>query len=245
MASSIPVHHDDEESNSTPEVAEPEDPAEQSGHIHPSEVSAVTEDSGSSVDVPVPSGELVTLLAVTLSTPSVEADRSSTGIKTFIPESGASSGDIPLEDIQDKVEQEGLGNKPFLSTTQKVGDTDLERREHDPSESSGETSSERPEVTSPTLSVDLNEAGTDMAPASDVKITLIPHQTLTPDWELEPCSSVPQESRSDREYSAEPPVTAGSDNITKEQDVAAEITSSSFSGEFTEKHKNIFITDIF
>lgn len=240
MSSSIPVHHDDEESNSTPEVAEPEDPVEQSGHIHPAEASTATEDSGSSVDVPVLSADLVTLLAVTLSTPSVEVDRSSPGIKTFIPESGASSGDIPLEDIQDKVEQEGLGKKQLLSTTQHFRDTDLEQREHDPGESSGETSSERPEVTSPTLSADLNEAGTDMVPTSDVKITLIPHQTLTPDWEPEPYSSVPQESRSDRESSADPPVTAGADNISKEQNVTAEITSSSFNGEFTEQQKHIY-----
>lgn len=240
MLSSIPVHHDDEESNRTPEVAETEDPAEQSVYIHPSEASTVTEDSGSSVDVPVLSGDLVTLLAVTLSTPSVEVDRSSPGIKTFIPERGASSGDVPLEDIQDKVQQEGLGKKIFLSTTQNLRDTDLQRREHDPSESSGETSSERPEVTSPTLSMDRGEAGTDMVPTSDVKITLIPHQTLTPEWELEPYSSVPQESRSDREYSAEPPVTAGSDNISKEQNITAEITSSSFNGEITEQRKHIY-----
>lgn len=234
MSLSIPVHHDNEESNITPEVAEPEDPAEQSGHIHPAEASTATEDSGSSVDGPVLSGDLVTLLAVTLSTPSVEVDRSTPGIKTFIPENGASSGDVPLEDIQDKVQQEGLGKQLFVSTTQNYRDADLERREHDSSECSGETSSERPEVTSQTLSMDLNEAGTDMVPTSDVKITLIPHQTLTPDWELEPSSAVPQESRSDPEYSAEPPVTAGSDNISKEQNVTAEITSSSFNGEFTE-----------
>lgn len=234
VESSVPADHGDEESNSAPEEAEPDDPAEQSGHIHPAEVIALTDESGSSVDVPVLNSDPLTLLtfsvSVTLSTPSVEVEASSPEIITFIPEISASSGAVPLEDIQDKLEQEGLGGKPkvFLSTTQNI--THLEQREQDASEGSGESSGERPEVTSPTLLMDQNEAGTDTAPPSDVKITLIPHQTLTPGWEPEPSSSAPQESRSDREYSAEPPVTEESDNVSKEEE--AEVTSSSINGEF-------------
>ncbi|XP_023144138.2 brevican core protein isoform X1 [Amphiprion ocellaris] len=252
IESSIPVDQGDEDFNSTSEEAAPDDPTEQSGHIHPTEsptteVISVTEDSGSSVDAPVLHSDPVTLLpspspdSVTLSPPSVEVEASSPEIITFIPESNVSSGSEPPEDIQNKLEQEGLGESPivFLSTTQNITDSDPEGREEDTGEESGESSGENPHMkpefllTNPTLSTDHtseatdDEVGTDAPPPSEIKITLIPRLTLTPGWEHEPSSATPQESRSDREYSAEPPVAEESDGVSQEQDVLLESTTSS------------------
>ncbi|XP_044213902.1 brevican core protein isoform X1 [Thunnus albacares] len=251
----VPVCHGDEESNSTSEEAEPDDPTDQSGHSDSTEMPTaeaiiVTDDSGSSVYTPVLNNDSVTLLtslaSVTLSPPSVEVEASSTEIITFIPESNASSEAEPLEDTQDKLEQEGLGERPdvFLSTDQNITDSDREGRERevreensDSGEGSGE-SGESPEVkpglflTNPTLSTNHTsegsdgEPGTDAPPPSDAKITLIPHLTLTPGWEPEP-SSTPQESRADREYSAESPVAEECGYVSKEQEGVAEITTSS------------------
>ncbi|XP_019120249.2 brevican core protein isoform X3 [Larimichthys crocea] len=242
---SIPIGHVDEESNSTSEEAEPDDPTEQSGHIHPAEtptaeVTTVTDDSGSSVAVTILNSDPVTLLtslaSVTLSPPSVEVEASSPEIITFIPESNASSGAESLEDYQDKLEQEGLGENPevFLSTTQNITDSGPEGKEQEAREGSGESSGESPEVksglllTNPTLSTDhtseeTDDGGTDIPTASDVKITLVPHLTHTPSWEPEPSSSTLQESRSDREYSVEVPVTEEvTDEVSKEHEVVAE-----------------------
>ncbi|KAI3361377.1 hypothetical protein L3Q82_012941, partial [Scortum barcoo] len=240
VESSIPVGHADEESQSASEEEAPDDPTEQSGHIHPAEIPtaeviAVTDGrcGCTTGDAPVLNSDAVTLLtSVTPSPPSVEVEASSAEIITFIPESNASSGAESLEDIQDKLEQEGLGESPeiFLSTTQNI--TDPEGREQDGREGSGESSGDGPEVTNPTLPTEHTsertdtEAGTDEPPPSDVKITLIPHVTLTPGWEPEPSSSTLQESRSDREYSAEPPVVGDSDDVSKEQEVTDEISSS-------------------
>ncbi|KAM7382877.1 hypothetical protein PAMP_002574 [Pampus punctatissimus] len=240
----MPVDRSDEESNST---SEKDDPTGQSGHIDsaeiPTEVFTVTDDSGSS--------DLFTFLkspaSVTLPPPSVEVEASSPEIITFIPESNTSSEAEALEDTQDKLEQKGLGENAdaFLSTDQNITDSDQEGSERDireentdSDEGSGE-SGESPEVkpelflTNPTLSTDHtsvgsnSEHGTDAPPPSDVKITLIPHLTLTPGWEPDASSSTPQESRSDREYSAEPPVAEESDDVSKEQEVETETTSSS------------------
>lgn len=259
VESSVPVGDDgDEESNnSTSEEAAPDDPTDQSGHIHPAEIPTaevitVTDDQCrcTSTDAPVLNSDPVTLLtspvSVTPSPPSVEVEASSAEIITFVPESNASSGAEPPEDIQDKLEQEGLGESPdvFLSTTQNITDGDPEGREQDTREGSGESSGDSPEVkqglllTNPTLSTDHTsertdiEAGTDEPPPSDVKITLIPHLTLTPGWEPEPSSSTLQESRSDREYSAEPPLAEEPDNVSTEQELVAEMPTSSINGEF-------------
>ncbi len=257
---SIPVSHD-EETNSTSEEAAPDDPTKQNGHIHPveiptGEVITVTDDQCryTSTDAPVLNSDPVTLLtspvSVTPSPPSVEVEASSAEIIT-LPESNASSGAEPLEDIQDKLEQEGIGESPevFLSTTQNITDGDPEGRQQDAREGSGESSGDSPEVkpglllTNPTFSTDHtseridNEAGTDEPPPSDVKITLIPHLTLTSGWEPEPSSSTLQESRSDREYSAEPPVAEGSDDVSKVQEVVTEITTSRINGEFKGLHQ--------
>ncbi|TKS82584.1 Brevican core protein [Collichthys lucidus] len=233
---SVPISHGDEESNSTLEEAEPDDPTEQSGHTHPAEVTTVTDDTGSSVAVTVLNSDPVTLLAslasVTLSPPSVEVEASSPEIITFIPESNASSGAESLEDYQDKLEQEGLGENPevFLSTTQNITDSGREGKEQEAREGSGESSGESAEVksglllTNPTLSTDhaseeTDDGGTDIPTASDVKITL----THTPSWEPEPSSSTLQESRSDREYGVEVPVTEEvTDEVSKEHEVVAE-----------------------
>ncbi|XP_051263020.1 brevican core protein isoform X2 [Dicentrarchus labrax] len=259
-------HHDDEESNSTSEEAAPDDSTDQSALIHPediptAEVIIATDDSGSTVDTPVLNSDTVTLLtspvSVTLSPPSVEVEASSPEIITFIPESNASSGAGALEDIQDKLEQEGLGESPevFFSRTQNTTDSGPEGREQDAREGSGESSGENPEVkqglllTNPTLSSDHTsggndgEAGTDTSPPSDVKITLIPHLTLTPGWEPEPSSPTPQESRSDREYSVEPPVAEVSDDVSKEQEFVAEITTSSINEHGSEGGEGEISTD--
>lgn len=247
--SPVPDDHEDGEFNSTTEETSPDDPAEQSGHVHQAETSTaegttVTEDFNS--ETTVLKSDQVTLLAspvyVTLSPPSVEVEASSQEIITFIPESNASSGAEPLEDIQDKLEQEGLGQSSvvFHSTTQTITDTDPEVGETDKIEGSGESSGESPQtkpellLTRPTLSADHtsegidDEAGTDAPSPSEIKITLIPHLTLTPGWKPEPSSPAPQESRSDGEYSAEPPVTEESDNTV--QEVMAEVTTGSFTG---------------
>ncbi|TKS82591.1 Brevican core protein [Collichthys lucidus] len=233
---SVPISHGDEESNSTSEEAEPDDPTEQSGHTHPAEVTTVTDDTGSSVAVTVLNSDPVTLLAslasVTLSPPSVEVEASSPEIITFIPESNASSGAESLEDYQDKLEQEGLGENPevFLSTPQNITDSGREGKEQEAREGSGESSGDSAEVksglllTNRTLSTDhaseeTDDGGTDIPTASDVKITL----THTPSWEPEPSSSTLQESRSDREYGVEVPVTEEvTDEVSKEHKVVAE-----------------------
>uniref|UniRef100_A0A3B4ZIP0 Brevican core protein-like n=1 Tax=Stegastes partitus TaxID=144197 RepID=A0A3B4ZIP0_9TELE len=179
--------------------------------------------------------------SVTLSPPSVEVEASSPEIITFIPESNVSSGSEPVEDIQDKLEQEGLGESRivFLGTTQNITDSDPEGKEEDTGEESGESSGENPHMNPQLLLTNLTpsadhtaegtdgEVGTDAPPPSEIKITLIPHLTLSPGWEPEPSSATPQESRSDREYSAEPPAAEESDDISREQDVMAEITTGS------------------
>ncbi|XP_047453972.1 brevican core protein isoform X2 [Mugil cephalus] len=248
--SSIPLDHEDREFSSTTEDTAPDDPTEQSGYVYQAETltaegTTVTEVSG---ETTVPTSDLVTLLAspfsITLSPPSVEVEASSLEIITFIPESNASSGAELLEDIQDKLEQEGLGQSSvvFHSTTQNITDTDPEVRKTDKIEGSGESSGESPQMkpelllTNPTLSTDHtsegidDEAGTDAPSSSEIKITLIPHVTLTPGWEPEPSSLTPQESRSDGEYSAEPPMT--------EQEVMAEITTSSINEEHEYKGRD-------
>ncbi|KAM9309964.1 brevican core protein [Pholidichthys leucotaenia] len=222
LETSTQDHRDDDDFNSASEGAATDDPTEQGGHIHPSEISAaevITVGSDSSLDV------LVTLLAppfsVTLPPASVEVEASSPEIITLIPESNVSSGIEPLEEIQHKVEQEGLGESPvvFLSTTYITNTR----------EGSGEPSGENPHVkpnlllTNPTVSAeqtseetDDNEAGTNVPPPPETEITVIPHLILTPNWEPVSSPATPQESRSDREYSAEPPVTVEYDGESNE-----------------------------
>lgn len=169
----------------------------------------------------------------------MEIEASSPEIITFMPESNASSGTGPLEDIQGKLEQEGIGENPevFLSKTPNNTDSDLEvnrkgsNQTQESDEGSGESSGEKAEIkpellsTNPTLTTDHTSEGVDgdtgtSAPPSEVKVTLIPHQTPTPGWDPEPSSS------------AEPPVTEESGDVSKQQETTVEITTSSINGEF-------------
>ncbi|KAM4581347.1 brevican core protein [Odontesthes bonariensis] len=225
--SSIPVDHGNEEFSSTSEETAPDDPTEQSGHMYPVEIplaGVVLNDTYSSLQ-----NNSFTLLASPVSvTPfpaSVETEAISPEIVTFLPLDNVSSDAESLEDVQDKHDQQGLGENPsiFLNTAQSITDNDPE--------GSGELSGESPQMklelhlTNPTVPVDhtsdgiTDEAGTDAPPPSKIKITLIPHLTMTPGWEPEPSFSTPQESRSDREYSAVPPVTEESEDISMEQEI--------------------------
>lgn len=232
VESSVPMKHGDEEFSGTSDEEIPDDPTEQSGHMHPAEnptaeVVQVTEDAYSSVGAPVLKNDPFTLSAspvsVTLSPPSVEVKASSPEIVTFHPEHNVSPEPELLEDIQDKIQQEGSGENPEVF--QNTPENHLEERERDSSEGSGDPSGENPPtkpdlfLTNPTLpgghtSMCVSETFSD---AHEKKITLIPHLTLKPDWEPEPSSSTLQESRSDREYSADSPVTVESDDISHEQ----------------------------
>ncbi|XP_074540337.1 brevican core protein [Halichoeres trimaculatus] len=217
--SSSPVHGDDESSISSEDEAH--DDNTDHSEVPSADVLTVTYDSDSS--------DPVTLLAssesVTLSSPAVEVEASSPEILAFI--SNCSSGAEQLEDMQDKLEREGLGENPeiLLCASQNTTDNDPEEGEQDAGEGSGEPSGEEVKP-NPTLSSSDGEDGGDSSPESDVKITLIPQLTLTPGWEPEPSTSTPQESRSDREYSAEPPIHQDSDDLSNEQDVPTEDTTS-------------------
>uniref|UniRef100_UPI003AAE5BD4 brevican core protein n=1 Tax=Centroberyx gerrardi TaxID=166262 RepID=UPI003AAE5BD4 len=256
IESSSPVDHSDEEFDGA--SLDPSTSTDQNEHIDPAEiptveVMTVTDDSGSSEESPVQKNDLVTLLTspvpVTLSPPSAEVEASSAGeLITFIPESNATSGSELVEEIQHKVEQEGLGQGPevFLSTTQNITDTEAEEEHPESDEGSGESSGESPGLkpelllTNPTLSTDRGsegsetESGTD-APSAEIEITLLPALTFSPGWESRPPPTVPQESRSDLEYSAEPPVTEEHDDVSKEQGVIAEDPTSSPSTEEPEE----------
>ncbi|XP_034729540.1 brevican core protein isoform X2 [Etheostoma cragini] len=242
-APSTPVQHDDDEdySSSSQETVS-HDPTDHSGRVNPAitltaEVFTVTEDS--SVNTPVLNSDPITLLSVTLPLPSVEVEASSPEIITFTPESNTPSGAGPLDVIQDQL-QEVLGGSPevFFNKTQHSIDSDLEGREQDSRDGLGESSGGSGELTNPTLSTDhMSERtggwdATDAPPPADVKLTPIPHVTLTRGWEQEASSSssssssTAQESRSDLEYSAEPPGSDGSEDVSKEPEVVTEIPTS-------------------
>ncbi|XP_061573345.1 brevican core protein [Cololabis saira] len=232
--SSAPLKHDDEEFSSTSEEESPDDPGEQSGHMHPAEIP--DSQTYSSLDAPVLKNHPFTLLAspvsVTLAPPSVEVEVSSPETLTFLPESHVSSEPELLEDIQDELHQEGSGEHPtvFHTTAHHIPDSSPEERETDSGEGSGESSGVNPQVKpdllSTTFSADhtsdgsVGETGTDAPLPSEKRFTLVPYLTLQPDWEPEPSSSTLQESRSDREFSADSPVTE-SDDISTEQEHAS------------------------
>ncbi|XP_017284056.1 brevican core protein [Kryptolebias marmoratus] len=233
--SAIPVNPGDEEFNHTSD-----DLSEQSGHVDPAElptaeVVQVTDDINSSTYESDLKSHLFTSLAspvsVTVSPFSVEIEASSEAV-TFQHESNISSDAEPLEEFQDRIDQEELEESPavFLSTAQNFTDENSEEGEGDfreeADDSSGETPHRKPELllTNPTLSVDhtsdgiIDEAGTNAPPQSKIKITLVPRLTFTPSWKPEPSTQTLEESLSDREYSAELPVSEKSDKISKEQD---------------------------
>ncbi|XP_053288176.1 brevican core protein [Pleuronectes platessa] len=204
--------------------SEEADPVDQSGHVHPTElpteeVIPVTEDSTDAPASCTCSHDPVALFTSgTPAPPSVES--SSPEVITFIPESNASSGAEPLEDIQEHGELQDVqeSQEVFLSTLQSTTDSEPVGGGGDETEGSGESSGGnqemRPErlVTNPTATTDQAPEGTEgtegtEAPARpDVRGTRIPHLTLTPGWEPEASSSSSSslsESLSDREYSAE------------------------------------------
>lgn len=232
-------HHGDDDDQSShspePQVEESDKPDEYSGNVPPAEVAAASEELGSSVDTPVVDGDAVTLLtltfvSVTPPTPSLEAELSSSEIITFVPDAGASTA--TLEDLREV--------ESILSTTH----SEKNQRERDAGEGSGGSSGESEEEAT---SVILSAA--DHPEDQDVTTTLIPHQTLTVDWEPESSSpsfstfsSSPSASPSsspytfspslalrgshpDDESSAEPPATEESDHVSKEKHV--EITTRS------------------
>ncbi|XP_068179802.1 brevican core protein [Antennarius striatus] len=231
---SIPVDEGAEGSRAAAEETEPDEAAAPSGTVCPAET---TTD-----DVPAPNSDPVIMLispvSVTLSPPSTEAETSPPEVVTLTPGHSVSAGDVPPEDIQEKLEQEGLGEtlEVFLSSPPRTTNSDEE-----PGVESDESSGRSPEVEPVVLKTNRpllathtsaegsdGETGTEASPPSEVKITLIPQLTLTPGWEPEPSSSLPQESRSDRDYSAEPPVTEGSDENSKDEEITDKIDTSSF-----------------
>ncbi|XP_067366348.1 brevican core protein [Channa argus] len=251
IESSSLVDQGDEESNST---STQDDTTEQSGHTSPAEIPAsefitLTNYSDSSVDPSVLDSYPVVLLTPSVSVtlppapPPVELEVSFTDIITPTPEIRASSGPEPVDDIQGKLEHEGLGETPdvFLRKTQNTTDKDVDGRDQgidqnsESDKGSGDSSGEGPEIKRELLQTDLShtsaefdgEAGTGTPFPSERRITLIPDLPLTLVWEPEPSSSTPQESRSDGEYSAEPPITKESGDASNTQETVVEISPAS------------------
>uniref|UniRef100_A0A8C6LSN7 Brevican n=1 Tax=Nothobranchius furzeri TaxID=105023 RepID=A0A8C6LSN7_NOTFU len=223
----IPVNHGDEDFSGASEEAAPDDAAELSGFMHPAEIptsEAVQITDDSSIDALViqnttfssqPSPD-----SVTLRPSSAEFHVSHPETATFHPDNNSSSAVEPLEEMQKKIDQDGL----VFSTVQSVVDHDPaggrgSREEFD--ESSGETPHMTPEVlmVDPTVSAEntTDETGSNTPPQSEANVTLIPQMTLTPSWEPFPLIPTSQESRSDWEYSAEAPVNEKPEEISKSQ----------------------------
>lgn len=229
--------NDDDQSSRSPEAQgeELDKLDDYSGNFPPTEVSAVSEELGTSVDTPVVDGDAVTVLtlafvSVTPPTPSLKAELSSSEIITLVPDASVSTA--ILEDLQE------VGS--ILRTTH----SNNNKRERDEGEgSTGSSGESEEEVTSVIL------LAADHAEEQDETTTLIPHQTLTMDWKPESSSpssstfsSTPSASLSsspntfspssgsrgsypDDESSAEPPATEESDHVTQERHV--EITTRS------------------
>ncbi|KAM4567977.1 brevican core protein isoform 2-T2 [Fundulus diaphanus] len=223
-----------EEVKGTSNATEPDNSAEQSGRTHPAEfpnveAPLVPDETFSSVDgvvVKNPATLPASPVSVTQVPLSVEVGVSPA--VTFHPESPAPSEVEPLEEIQDKTDQGASeeNSEVFLNTVPNLPEDSPDEAETDategPDESSGEAPHINPDlmVTNPTLSEDHgvggNTGGSDAPPLSEIKITLIPDLSFTTRWEPEPSTPTAQESRSDREYSAESPVNDTSAEISKE-----------------------------
>lgn len=194
--SSVPVERGDEGTNST------EQPA--------------ADGSASSEDAPL------SHLWTSWTPSSVEPEASSLDMSTEVPESNASSGAEPLEEVLAELEHEELGDNPhvLLHKAQNGTEQDWEGKEKGSGEGSGELSGPSPD-SEPTLP--FEPEGDDGASAPDIGVTLIPHLSLASGWEQ--VSSAPQESRSEGENSAEPPVTTDAADPSKEQEALGTSTS--------------------
>ncbi|XP_015805439.3 brevican core protein isoform X1 [Nothobranchius furzeri] len=241
----IPVNHGDEDFSGASEEAAPDDAAELSGFMHPAEIptsEAVQITDDSSIDALViqnttfssqPSPD-----SVTLRPSSAEFHVSHPETATFHPDNNSSSAVEPLEEMQKKIDQDGL----VFSTVQSVVDHDPaggrgSREEFD--ESSGETPHMTPEVlmVDPTVSAEntTDETGSNTPPQSEANVTLIPQMTLTPSWEPFPLIPTSQESRSDWEYSAEAPVNEKPEEISKSQHLTTAMSQVHFKAVSTEQ----------
>ncbi|XP_014844502.1 PREDICTED: brevican core protein-like isoform X1 [Poecilia mexicana] len=205
--SALQLNIHDEDINSSSNSTELDDLTEQSGHIHPAELPTV--------EMPLVTDEtfLVSPDSVTQVPLSVKVEVRSND-RTFYPESPTPSEVEPLEENQDPLEE---NQDVFLNTVPNPTEDDLNEGWD---ESSGENPQINPELnaTNPTLSADHTINGSDAPPLTEIKITLIPDLSLTPRWEPVPSTPTALESRSDREYSAEPPVNDKSNEISKEQE---------------------------
>ncbi|KAM4735775.1 brevican core protein isoform 2-T2 [Anableps anableps] len=219
--SALQLNISDEALNSSSNSTQPDDSTEQSGHIHPAEFP--------NAEVPLVTDEILPAspVSVTQLPLSVKVEVSSSEIVAFHPESPTPSEVEPLEETQDPLEE---NQEVFLNTVPNPTEDNPDETERDPSEvwdeSSGQSPQINPElsVTNSTLPADhttdgnIGEGRSDAPPLTEIKITLIPHLSLTPRWEPVPSTPTVQESRSDREYSAEPPFNDKSHEISKEQE---------------------------
>uniref|UniRef100_A0A672FWM4 Brevican n=1 Tax=Salarias fasciatus TaxID=181472 RepID=A0A672FWM4_SALFA len=162
-----------------------------SGHSHPADVS----------DAPLLKTDAVTPVGSSVSPPPLEVEASSADITTSTPESHSSPE--PPESAEEQLHQQEFGENPvvFPKATQNVPDGDPERASS--GESSGEIPHQEPELVLRDLTPPADHSTEPPAP-TEIRITLIPHESLTPGWEPEDSSTL-QESRSEREYSTGPP----------------------------------------
>lgn len=204
---SVPFHSNDDQSSHSPEVHKDESEKlyEYSGHIPSAAVAVVPEELGSSVDTPIVAGKEVTLItqttvSVTPSTPSLEAELSSSEIITFVLDGVASSKATTQEDFQEA--------DSILSTTHR----DMNKSEHDAGVGSGGSSGDTEEATSMILSTAYHPKD------QDVTTTLIPHQTLTADRESESSffSSSPSASLSSSPFTISPSSAFGGPQLVFE-----------------------------
>ncbi|XP_038148330.1 brevican core protein isoform X1 [Cyprinodon tularosa] len=157
----------------------------------------------------------------------------------------------PLEEIQGNTDHDMLeeNSEVFLNTvptvTEDVTETKGDPKDRSDEGSSGGTPQMNPQLvmTNPTPSEDHTTAGniredaSNAPPIPEIKITLIPHLSLTPRWEQEPSTPTAQESWSDQEYSAEPPVN----EIAKEQEFTTDQGSEGSGGEPTTAEPQVHI----
>jgi len=193
-----------------------ENPTDRSGHVHPAGPSAVevTVEVTAEVTVEVTGDSRVNAVV-----PSSDPVTSSTPLASGAPTPTADAG--PPEIVSGEL---GTGGRRGGGGGGGGGHTDGEDpavTEQDGGEGSASGESPDPDRT---LSSDATDT------PSEVKITLIPHRTLTPGWGAEPPASPPQESRSQLEYSAQPP--DATEDATEKREVVTQISSVSSNGPY-------------